>query len=164
MKKLVLALFLMGLGAAGGYFGRPFAEPLVGGPREVDAVVVSERTEESRLVLTLRMGDETMLATFHNRSEDVAELVAPGDTITLRMRSSGVFADDAPILRVSRPSAEPPAETPDEAAPPAEGEAEGETEHVAQVERAPSEATTHEETPPAEPAAEPAAEDAPPRT
>jgi hypothetical protein len=103
VKWLIGALVLIALGGAGGYFGRPLVEPMVGGAHEIEAQVVSERTEDARLVLTLRVGDETMLATFRNRVEDVAELVQPGDTITIRMRSSGVFADDAPIVRVSHP-------------------------------------------------------------
>lgn len=103
MKTVVLVLVLLAAGLAGGYFARPQIEPLVGGPREVEGVVVAERTEDDRLVLTLRVADETMLATFHNRAGDIAELVSPGDTITLRVRGTSVFADDAPIVRVARP-------------------------------------------------------------
>jgi hypothetical protein len=121
VKKAALALVVVLAGAAGGYFGRPFAEPYVGGPRELEAEVAAERAEESRLVLTLRAGDETMLATFHRRAGDVAELVEPGDTIVLRTRGEGVFADDAEVLRVSRPFAHHDAE----------GTAEPETEEVA---------------------------------
>ena len=100
---IVLPLGLAG-GAAGGYFGRPAVDRAMGGVGQIEAQVVSERRDDDRLVLTLRSGDDTMLATFRNRVDDIAELVTPGDTITLRTRATTVFADDVPIVRVAHPA------------------------------------------------------------
>lgn len=105
MKTIVFVLVLgLGAGAAGGYFARPSVEAHLGDDdgEEVEAQVIAERREDERLVLTLRAGDETFLATFHERADDVAELVSPGDQITVRLSGPGVFADDVPIVHVRR--------------------------------------------------------------
>jgi cobalamin biosynthesis protein CobT len=98
---LVLVLGLLG-GAAGGYYGRPALDRAILGMGEVEGVVVSERREGDRLLLTLRSGDETIVASFVERADDVAELVSEGDTVTVRVGARGVFADDVPILRLRR--------------------------------------------------------------
>ena len=103
MKALILGLALgLAGGSAAGYFGRPPIEHALGGAGEVEAIVVSERQEEDRLVLTLRAGDETILASFRERASDVRELVAPGDMLTVRVGRAGVFADEVPIVRLRR--------------------------------------------------------------
>ena len=103
MKTLALGLVLgLAVGMVGGYFGRPRVERALGGSGEVEALVVAERQEEDRLVLTLSTGDETMLASFRERQGDVAELVSPGDMLTVRIARPGVFADDVPIVRLRR--------------------------------------------------------------
>ncbi len=106
-KKLVLGLVVLVLGATGGWLARPSLARALGIGGEVDGRGGAERREGDRLVLTLRMGDDTMMATFRNRVDDIAELVEVGDVITLRARNH-VFADDVPIVRVTRPPPEPP--------------------------------------------------------
>jgi hypothetical protein len=106
--KILGFVVLVALGVAGGYFLRPPVEQWLTGRGEVEASVIEERREEDRLVLSLRSGDQTMMATFRERIDDVAELVEVGDVVTLRVGGHGVFADDVPIVRVQRPPPPPP--------------------------------------------------------
>ncbi|HJL17760.1 MAG TPA: hypothetical protein RMH99_18995, partial [Sandaracinaceae bacterium LLY-WYZ-13_1] len=69
---------------------------------EVEALVLDERHEEDRVILTLQAQDETLLASFRERRDDVASLVAPGDTVVMLVSERGPFTDDAPILSVRR--------------------------------------------------------------
>jgi hypothetical protein len=105
--KILGFVVLLGLGVAGGYFLRPPVEQWLTGRGEVEASVLEERREEDRLVLSLRSGDQTMMATFRERIDDIAELVEVGDVVTLRVGGHGVFADDVPIVRVQRPPPPP---------------------------------------------------------
>ncbi|GEM_PF-6551278 len=102
--KTKLALLLLGLagGLVGGYFARPSVDRAIGISNEIEGVVVAERREDERLVLTLRAGEETVLASFRERADDVEQLVAPGDFLTVRLGSRGVFADEVPIVRLRR--------------------------------------------------------------
>lgn len=102
--KTKLALLLLGLagGLVGGYFARPSVDRAIGISNEIEGVVVEERREDERLVLTLRAGEETVLASFRERADDVEQLVAPGDFITVRLGARGVFADEVPIVRLRR--------------------------------------------------------------
>jgi hypothetical protein len=102
--KTKLALLVLGLlgGLAGGYFARPSLDRALGLTNEVEGVVVEERREDERLVLTLRAGEETVLASFRERADDVEQLVAPGDFLTVRLGARGVFADEVPIVRLRR--------------------------------------------------------------
>jgi hypothetical protein len=102
--KLLGVALVLALGVAGGYLLRPPVEQWLTGRGEVEASVTEERREEDRLVLALRSGDQTMMATFRERMDDVAELVQVGDVVTLRVGGHGVFADDVPIVRVQRPA------------------------------------------------------------
>jgi hypothetical protein len=83
--KILGFVVLVALGVAGGYFLRPPVEQWLTGRGEVEASVIEERREEDRLVLSLRSGDQTMMATFRERIDDVAELVEVGDVVTLRV-------------------------------------------------------------------------------
>jgi hypothetical protein len=102
--KTKLALLVLGLagGLVGGYFARPWVDRAVGISNEIEGVVVEERREDERLVLTLRAGEETVLASFRERADDVEQLVAPGDFLTVRLGARGVFADEVPIVRLRR--------------------------------------------------------------
>ncbi|MEQ8459701.1 MAG: hypothetical protein RLO52_28015 [Sandaracinaceae bacterium] len=104
MKKILIgALVGLAAGLPGGWFGNAhFAEGLGLDGDEIEAVVLEERREDERLVLMLQAEDETILATFSERPDDVAQLVAPGDTVTLFVRADSPFADDVPILSVRR--------------------------------------------------------------
>ena len=104
MKKILIgALVGLAAGLPGGWFGNAhFAEGLGLDGDEIEAVVLEERREDERLVLMLQAEDETILATFSERPGDVAQLVAPGDTVTLFVRADSPFADDVPILSVRR--------------------------------------------------------------
>ena len=104
MKKILIgALVGLAAGLPGGWFGNAhFAEGLGLDGDEVEAGVLEERREDERLVLMLQAEDETILATFSERPDDVAQLVAPGDTVTLFVRADSPFADDVPILSVRR--------------------------------------------------------------
>ena len=104
MKKILVgALVGLAAGLPGGWFGNAhFAEGLGLDGDEIEAVVLEERREDERLVLMLQAEDETILATFSERPDDVAQLVAPGDTVTLFVRADSPFADDVPILSVRR--------------------------------------------------------------
>lgn len=129
MKKgrVAMALLVVVAGAgAGGYFARPAIDQAIGRRGEREARIVSEHRDGERLLLTLRSGDETMLATFRQRADDIETLVNPGDTITLRVSGRGVFADDAPILGVSRPGARRTSTDDDEATVEAADGADGE--------------------------------------
>ncbi len=135
--KLFLLLLGAGGGAAGMFYGQaPAMEALGLANREVNAVVVEERQEEEsgRLVLVLDQDGDTLLATFERRAEDVAALVSVGDTVTLQLPPSGVFADDVPILRVHNGPLPPDsegdedAEEMDEASSGEEGEEDDENE------------------------------------
>lgn len=148
MKWLVVILVGAAAGLAGGYFARPSVDRALGGATEVEGEVVAERRQDDRLLLTLRAGDETIVASFRERADDVEELVSEGDHLTVRVGAHGVFADEVPIVRLRRAAdvaaaAEGP--EPETEAP----EAEADTE-------APTEPTEAE--PEAEPAAEPEAE------
>jgi len=102
-KILIGALVGLAAGLPGGWFGNAhFAEGLGLDGDEIEAVVLEERREDERLVLMLQAEDETILATFSERPGDVAQLVAPGDTVTLFVRADSPFADDVPILSVRR--------------------------------------------------------------
>jgi len=102
-KILIGALVGLAAGLPGGWFGNAhFAEGLGLDGDEIEAVVLEERREDERLVLMLQAEDETILATFSERPDDVAQLVAPGDTVTLFVRADSPFADDVPILSVRR--------------------------------------------------------------
>lgn len=102
--KTVFFTLLFGLagGTAAGYFGRPAIDHAVSGMGEFEGEIVEERREDDRLVLTLRSGDETIQASFRERADDVEDLVTEGDTLTVRVGSRGVFADDVPIVRLRR--------------------------------------------------------------
>lgn len=104
MKKILIgALVGLAAGLPGGWFGNAhFAEGLGLDGDEIEAVVLEERREDERLVLMLQAEDETILASFSERPDDVAQLVAPGDTVTLFVRADSPFADDVPILSVRR--------------------------------------------------------------
>ena len=104
MKKILIgALVGLAAGLPGGWFGNAhFAEGLGLDGDEIEAVVLEERREDERLVLMLQAEDETILATFSERPDDVEQLVAPGDTVTLFVRDDSPFADDVPILSVRR--------------------------------------------------------------
>lgn len=106
--KTLGVVLVLALGLAGGYFLRPPIEQWLTGRGEVEASVIEERREEDRLVLSLRSGEQTMMATFRDRIDDIAELVEVGDVVTLRVGGHGVFADDVPIVRVERPPPPPP--------------------------------------------------------
>lgn len=106
--KILGVVLVLALGVAGGYFLRPPVEQWLTGRGEVEASVIEERREEDRLVLALRSGDQTMMATFRERIDDIAELVDVGDVVTLHVGGHGVFADDVPIVRVQRPPPPPP--------------------------------------------------------
>lgn len=105
--KILGFVVLLALGVAGGYLLHPPVEQWLTGRGEVEASVLEERREEDRLVLSLRSGDQTMMATFRERIDDIAELVEVGDVVTLRVGGHGVFADDVPIVRVQRPPPPP---------------------------------------------------------
>ncbi|MEM9865436.1 MAG: hypothetical protein AAF938_27770 [Myxococcota bacterium] len=109
-KALILFLLGGGGGAAGYHYGKPQVMPhlapfLGEGPAELEGVVVEKRQDEERLVLVLRSGDETFLASFRERMSDVATLVHEGDTVVLES-TGDVFTEDVPILRVRRGRAE----------------------------------------------------------
>lgn len=106
--KMLGVVLVLALGIAGGYAVRPPVEQWLTGRGEVEASVIEERREEDRLVLALRSGDHTLMATFRERVDDIAELVEVGDVVTLRVGGHGVFADDVPIVRVQRPPPPPP--------------------------------------------------------
>lgn len=114
-SKLLLLVVGLAAGVAGGYAARPSVDRLMGQSEEVEGVVVDERREEDRLILTLRAGEETLLASFHERADDVEGLVAPGDYLTVRVGARGVFADEVPIVRLRR-AADLPAPDPAEPA------------------------------------------------
>ncbi|MBX7192908.1 MAG: hypothetical protein K1X94_12660 [Sandaracinaceae bacterium] len=175
--KIFAVVLVLALGVGAGYAMRPPLERYFTGRGEIDATVTEERREDDRLVLALRADDETMMATFRERIDDIDELVDVGDTVTLRMSGPGVFADDVPILHVSRPPPPPPPRgrrrrSEDEVSPEHASEtasAETATEHEATAEGTPAGAEpphaddAHEATPTdaQEPAHEPAAGDEP---
>ncbi|MFK7984553.1 MAG: hypothetical protein AB8I08_00855 [Sandaracinaceae bacterium] len=104
MKKIIaiLAVGLLGGGAAG-WFGHERLAPQLGlDGEEIEALIIEERAEEERLVLTLEAGERTLLISFIERRQDVAALVAEGDTILVRVPRSGPFADDPAIVEVRR--------------------------------------------------------------
>lgn len=142
MKKILVgALVGLAAGLPGGWFGNVhFAQGLGLDGDEIEARVLEERREDERLVLMLQAEDETILATFSERPDDVAQLVDPGDSVTIFVRADSPFADDVPVLSVRRGegrgssegSAEAEAAT--EAATETEAEAESETETEAEAE------------------------------
>ena len=95
---LIVFIIALALGGAGGWFGHQQYGTRFG---STEAVVVSKRLEEERLVLVLEADEHAMLATFRNRASDVDELVAIGDTLRIA-GTGGVFTDDPQILEVRR--------------------------------------------------------------
>ena len=95
---LIVFIIALALGGAGGWFGHQQYGTRFG---STEAVVVSKRLEEERLVLVLEADEHAMLATFRSRAADVDELVAIGDTLRIA-GTGGVFTDDPQILEVRR--------------------------------------------------------------
>lgn len=100
---LVLMLGLIG-GAAAGFYVRPYYDARLDTTRQVDAEVIDETQEAGRLVLRLRAGRESLLATYSERAGEVGELVAEGDMLRIRIPNDVVIVDNPPILRVRRRS------------------------------------------------------------
>lgn len=105
MKTLSLLLGGFAFGAFVGWFARDLARRY--SEDVVEGVVLEERLEDERLVLVLRSEDESRLATFSQRREDIATLVEVGDRIRLQVSGGGVFADDPAIVWVRRSGESP---------------------------------------------------------
>lgn len=100
----------------------------------VDGEVLEKSREQDRLLLKLTTDRGMILATFHERQEEIDLLVEKGDTVTIRVERYQPFLEDPLIERVGRPTVtdtEPPA-----AATP-EPEAEAEPAQLRDPESAP---------------------------
>jgi len=94
----------------------------------VDGEVISKLHEDSRLLVTVKTADGSILITFTKKVPEINLLVTEGDIVTLDIKSYNPFINDPRINRVRKPdqkatmSSEPTTEpeTMEEAEQPAE--------------------------------------------
>lgn len=75
----------------------------------VDGEVLEKSRENDRLLLKLTTERGMILATFHERQEEIDLLIEKGDTVTIRVERYQPFLEDPPIERVGRPDVTAPA-------------------------------------------------------
>lgn len=103
--KLILVGLVLGLagGLPGGWFALQELGPQLGfdGTSEVQYTVEARRVEDGRVQLMLRSDeDETVLATFTERPDDVAALARVGDAVVLQISEPAPIIDEPHVLRV----------------------------------------------------------------
>ena len=114
MKRWVgfLIVFLMGLavGIAGAILVPKTAGRYlpVGKEVVVEGEVVRKLKEQDRLLLTVRTGEGTLLATFKKRVTEIDLLVSERDLLALAIRRYEPFVDDPSIRRVRKPEGATP--------------------------------------------------------
>lgn len=133
------------LGAAAALLVPHYLAPYLPGPfggdqLRVEGPVLAERLEGERLMLTVETEQGAMLATFREKTSEIALLVDEGDTVTLELRAYRPFVEEPTLVGVYKGRAPAAAERADTA-----GEAATTPDTLSQPDPAPAAADTAED-------------------
>lgn len=82
------------------YLGPYLPASFRAGQVQIRGPVLAEQLEEDRLLLTVETEQGAMLATFRQRTPEIALLVDEGDTVTLGLKGYSPFVEEPTLLGV----------------------------------------------------------------
>lgn len=126
MRKVIL-IFLFGLvlGVVAGVLIPRWATPhlpqaLRAEETVTEGVVVAKQRRDDQLLLTVDTDEGAVLATFHDKLDEISLLVDEGDTVGLGLKRYEPFVEDPPVRRVIKKRLAPQLEVPSRLPPGAE--------------------------------------------